>query len=82
MRHQDRPTAVAVAVAVRMPSSQRSNFVDVTRSMLTGAPGTTTDLGAAITYGLLFWALLAFDAGRARLARFIRASTHRLRRNL
>jgi len=34
-------------------------------------PGTTTDVGAAIIYSLLFGALLLFDAGRYSVDRWI-----------
>jgi len=80
MRHEDISTAVAIAAP--MPFGPRSNFVDATRSILTVAPGTTTDAGAAIMYGLVFWTLLVFDAVRARVARFIGASIHGARRAL
>lgn len=34
-------------------------------------PGTTTDVGAAIIYSLVFWALLLVDAGRVSVDRLI-----------
>ena len=36
-------------------------------------PGMTTDVGAAIIYSLLFWALLLVDAGRVSVDRLIAA---------
>jgi nitrite reductase (NO-forming) len=36
-------------------------------------PGTTTDVGAAILYSLVFWALLIVDAGRMSVDRLIAA---------
>ena len=36
-------------------------------------PGTTTDVGAAIIYSLVFWALLLVDAGRMSVDRLIAA---------
>ena len=36
-------------------------------------PGTTTDVGAAIIYGLVFWALLLVDTGRMSVDRLIAA---------
>jgi hypothetical protein len=36
-------------------------------------PGTTTDVGAAIIYSLVFWALLLVDAGRMSVDRVIAA---------
>ena len=36
-------------------------------------PGTTTDVGAAIIYSLVFWALLLVDAGRVSVDRLIAA---------
>ena len=36
-------------------------------------PGTATDVGAAIIYSLVFWALLLVDAGRMSIDRLIAA---------
>ena len=36
-------------------------------------PGTTTDMGAAIVYSLVLWALLLVDAGRMSVDRLIAA---------
>ncbi len=36
-------------------------------------PGTTTDVGAAIIYSFVFWALLLVDAGRVSVDRVIAA---------
>jgi len=36
-------------------------------------PGTTTDIGAAIVYSLVLWALLLVDAGRMSVDRLIAA---------
>jgi hypothetical protein len=67
MRQED--TATDVAIASPVSSVVRANFIDTTRSMIAGASGTSTDVGGAITYGLLFWALRLLDAGRAGLNR-------------
>lgn len=43
-------------------------------------PGTTTDVGAAIVYSLVFWALLLVDAGRMSVDRMIAARAPAWRR--
>jgi uncharacterized membrane protein YphA (DoxX/SURF4 family) len=43
-------------------------------------PGTTTDVGAAIIYSLVFWALLLVDAGRMSVDRLIAARAPAWRR--
>jgi nitrite reductase (NO-forming) len=43
-------------------------------------PGTTTDVGAAIVYSLVFWALLLIDAGRMSVDRLIAARVPAWRR--
>jgi len=43
-------------------------------------PGTTTDVGAAIVYSLVFWALLLADAGRMSADRLIAARAPAWRR--
>lgn len=43
-------------------------------------PGTTTDVGAAIIYSLVFWALLLVDAGRMSVDRLIAARVPAWRR--
>jgi hypothetical protein len=65
MRQQDRATDIAIAAP--LPYGLRANFVDTTRSMIASAPGPSTD----VTYSLVFWALLLFDAGRVGVDRFI-----------
>jgi hypothetical protein len=41
--------------------------------MIANAPGTPTDVGAAIIYSLVFWALLLFRSARPSVDRFIAA---------
>jgi uncharacterized membrane protein YphA (DoxX/SURF4 family) len=43
-------------------------------------PGTTTDVGAAIVYSFVFWALLVVDAGRISVDRLIAARAPAWRR--
>jgi len=72
MRQEDR--TVVVAVAAPVPSLLRTNLVATTRRMIASAPGTTTDVGGAILYSLVFWALLLFRSGRPRVDRLIKMS--------
>ncbi len=71
MKREDR--ALDVAIAVPVPLLVRANLVGSTRQMIANAPGTPTDVGAAIIYSLVFWALLPFRSARPGVHRFIAA---------
>jgi len=71
MRKEDRAPDFAISVPV--PFLVRANFVGTTRRMIANPPGTPTDVGAAILYSLVFWALLLFHSARPSADRFIAA---------
>jgi len=71
MRQEDRAPVVVIAVPV--PFLVRANLVGTTRRMIANAPGTPTDVGTAIIYSLVFWALLLFHSARPSVDRFIAA---------
>lgn len=77
-------TATHIAIAAPAPFAP-ANWVGTSRRMIAIASlriafgfiwvGTTTDVGAAIIYRLVFWALLLVDAGRMSVDRLIAART-------
>jgi hypothetical protein len=72
-------------MAVPMPNAFSRSWASATRWMvaiafLRIATGTTTDVGAAIVYSLVFWALLLVDAGRMSVGRLIAARAPAWRR--
>jgi len=62
-----------------MSFALRSSWAGTTRRMIAlgfggpYVPGTTTDVGAAIVYSLVFWALLLVGAGRMSVGRLMAA---------
>jgi len=83
MRQESRSTDIAMAapmpVALRRSRSDATRrmtaiaFLRITFGLIWSVPGATTDVGAAIIYSFVFWALLLVDAGRVSVDRLIAA---------
>src|SRR2546430_17632592 len=83
MRQESRSTDIAMAapmpVALRRSRSDATRrmtaiaFLRITFGLIWSVPGATTDVGAAIIYSFVFWALLLVDPGRGSVDRLVPA---------
>jgi hypothetical protein len=68
MRQDNGATDIAIASSLKWQPALQANFRQISRLYM---PGTTTELGAAIIYSLVFLALQLVDAGRMSVDRLI-----------